>query len=65
MASTSSSSAISPRTCINLLVEADVTYPARAAKTVLLRLLTLHREDPYLQFSQAMQRRTAPTVLGL
>ena len=44
---------------IDLLVEADVTYPAQATKTVLLRLLTLHREDPYLQFSQAIEKAGA------
>ena len=36
-----------------------MTYPARANKTVLLRLLTLHREDPYLQFSQATEKAGA------
>ena len=48
---------------IDLLVEADVTYPARATKTVLLRLLTLHREDPYLQFMHAVKRAGAVRTL--
>ena len=63
VASTSSSSAISPRTCIDLLVEADVTYPARAAKSVLLRLLTLHREGPYLEFLESIEKATAVRTL--
>ena len=48
---------------IDLLVEADVTYPARATKTVLLRLLTLHREDSYMQFLQASTRAGARRTL--
>ena len=48
---------------IDLLAEADVTYPAQATKTVLLRLLTLHREDPFLQFSQAREKATAVRTL--
>ena len=51
------------RGLIDLLVEADVTYPARATKTVLLDLLTLHREGPYLQFSQASTRAGAIRTL--
>ena len=46
-----------------LLTEADVTCPARANKTVLLRLLTLHREDSYMQFSHAVKRAGAIRTL--
>ena len=42
-----------------------MTYPARANKTVLLRLLTLHREDPYLQFSQATEKAGAVRTRAL
>ena len=38
-------------------------HPARATKTVLLRLLTLHRQDPYLQFSQATEKAGAVRTL--
>ena len=48
---------------IDLLVEADVTYPVRATKTALLRLLTLHREDPYVQFLQATEKAGAIRTL--
>ena len=44
---------------IDLLEEAEVAYPARATKTVLLRLLTLHREGPYVQFVQALKKAEA------
>ena len=40
-----------------------VVYPAQANKTELLRLLTLHREDAYLQFSQAVKRAGAIRTL--
>ena len=48
---------------IDLLVEADVTYPARATKTVLLRLLTLHRQGPYLEFLESIEKATAVRTL--
>ena len=48
---------------IDLLVEADVTYPARANKTVLLRLLTLHRQGAYLEFLEAVKRAGAIRTL--
>ena len=48
---------------IDLLAEADVTYPARATKTVLLRLLTLHRQGPYLEFLESIEKATAVRTL--
>ena len=48
---------------IDLLVEADVPHSTRATKTVRLRLLTLHREDSYLQFSHAVKRAGAIRTL--
>ena len=48
---------------IDLLTEADVPHPAGATKSVLLRLLTLHREDSYLQFSHAVKRAGARRTL--
>ena len=48
---------------IDLLAEADVTYPARATKTVLLRLLTLHRQSAYLEFMEAVKRAGAVRTL--
>ena len=49
---------------IDLLAEADVTYPARATKTVLLRLLTLHRQGPYLEFLESIEKATAVRTLA-
>ena len=48
---------------IDLLAEADVTYPARATKTELLERLTLHREGSFLQFLQATTRAGAMRTL--
>ena len=48
---------------IDLLTEADVTYPARATKTELLRLLTLHRQGPYIEFLEAIKRAGAIRTL--
>ena len=48
---------------IDLLAAADVTYPARATKTVLLRLLTLHRQGPYLEFLESIEKATAVRTL--
>ena len=48
---------------IDLLAEADVTYSARATKSVLLRLLTLHRQGPYLEFMEAVKRAGAVRTL--
>ena len=48
---------------IDLLVEADVPHPARATKTVLLRLLTLHRQGPYLDFLDSSTRAGAIRTL--
>ena len=57
---------------IDLLAEADVIYPAGANKviypagankTVLLRLLTLHRQGPYLEFMEAVKRAGAVRTL--
>ena len=48
---------------IDLLTEADVTYPARATKTVLLRLLTLHRQGLYLEFLESIEKATAIRTL--
>ena len=48
---------------IDLLTEADVTYPARATKTELLERLTLHREGSFLQFLQASTRAGAIRTL--
>ena len=45
------------------LTEANVTYPARANKTELLRLLTLHREGAYLEFMEAVKRAGAMRTL--
>ena len=44
---------LSRRGLIDLLTEANVTYPARANKTELLRLLTLHRQGPYPETTAA------------
>ena len=38
-------------------------YPARATKTVLLRLLTLHRQGPYLEFLESIEKATAVRTL--
>ena len=43
--------------------EADVPYPAQATKTELLRLLTLHREDPFMQFLQSIEKAIAVRTL--
>ena len=48
---------------IDLLTEANVTYPARANKTELLRLLTLHRQGPYLDFLDSSTRAGAIRTL--
>ena len=48
---------------IDLLAEADVTYPARANKTELLRLLMLYREGSYMQFMHAVKRAGAVRTL--
>ena len=48
---------------IDLLAEADVTYPARSTKTALLRLLTLHRQGPYLEFLESIEKATAVRTL--
>ena len=48
---------------IDLLTEAGVPHPAGATKSVLLRLLTLHREDPYLQFLQSIEKAIAVRTL--
>ena len=40
-----------------------MTYPARANKTVLLRLLTLHRQGPYLEFLESIEKATAVRTL--
>ena len=48
---------------IDLLTEADVPYPTGATKTVLLRLLTLHREGSYMQFMHAVKRAGAIRTL--
>ena len=52
------------RGLIDLLAEADVTYPARATKTALLRLLTLHRQGPYLEFLESIEKATAVRTLA-
>ena len=38
-------------------------YPAGANKTVLLRLLTLHRQEPFLEFLEAVKRAGAVRTL--
>ena len=48
---------------IDLLAEADVPHPAAATKTVLLRLLTLHRQEPFLEFLEAVKRAGAIRTL--
>ena len=48
---------------IDLLAEADVTYSVQATKTELLRLLTLHREDPFMQFLQSIEKAGAVRTL--
>ena len=55
---------LSRRGLIDLLTEANVTYPARANKTELLRLLTLHRQDPYLDFLDSSTRAGAIRTLA-
>ena len=40
-----------------------MTYPARANKTELLRLLTLHHEEPFLEFLEAVKRAGAVRTL--
>ena len=48
---------LSRQELIDLLAEADVTYPARATKTELLRLLTTTpSEEPYREFREATTR---------
>ena len=54
---------LSRRGLIDLLTEADVPHPARATKTVLLRLLTLHRQEPFLEFLEAVKRAGAVRTL--
>ena len=49
---------------IDLLTEANVTYPARATKTVLLELLTRHRQGPYLDFLDSSTRAGAIRTLA-
>ena len=48
---------------IDLLNEADVPHPAQATKTVLLRLLTLHRQEPFIEFLEATTRAGARRTL--
>ena len=55
---------LSRRGLIDLLTEANVTYPARANKTELLRLLTLHRQGPYLDFLDSSTRAGAMRTLA-
>ena len=54
---------LSRRGLIDLLVEADVPHPARATKTVLLDLWTLHRQGPYLDFLDSGTRAGAIRTL--
>ena len=48
---------------IDRLAAADVKHPARATKTVLLDLLTLHRHGPYLGFLAATEKAGATRTL--
>ena len=40
-----------------------VTHPARANKIVLLDLLTLHRQGPFLEFLEAIEKAGAVRTL--
>ena len=48
---------------IDLLAEADVTYPAQATKSVLLDLVVRHRQGPYIEFLEAVKRSGALRTL--
>ena len=49
---------------VDLLTEADVPHPARANKAALLRLLQLHRQEPFLAFLAATTRAGAMRTLA-
>ena len=48
---------------IDLLTEADVPYPVRATKSVLLDLVVLHRQGPFLEFLEATEKAAAVRTL--
>ena len=48
---------------IDLLEEADVAYPPRATKSVLLDLVVQHRQGAFIEFLEATKRATAKRTL--
>ena len=48
---------------IDLLEEADVAYPVRATKSVLLDLVVLHRQGPFLEFLESIEKAGALRTL--